>query len=222
MGSFKKELIHKIEKSASIEKDEYGEYLRKVEEEDCADGLTVSIHTGTASVLYVAELARLWAAKQWYLSKYVNRDSFPIEAQDCFPNLFFHEHVKVSMDTLNADFNRERPYIVEHLQALDHFVEEFSRLRAEGHSFPQMCRAFEDFYQHRIECSAQSSRDSARKLDYSFVDDQKNSISLRCEMHTKLKWPDMDKQHQDRIYFHPGKPEIESGKVLIVHIGTHQ
>ena len=100
------------------------------------------------------------------------------------------------------------------------FKAEFSRLRDEGSDSRKICSEFQAFF--HIECSPQSDRKSAEKLDYKFINENTGEeIVVRCELHSKLKWDGMDRENQDRIYFHPGRPEIESGIVLIVHIGTH-
>jgi hypothetical protein len=220
LSTFKRELSIRINKGTRMNEEEYDSFLEKIEQQCCPDELAISVHTGTDNPLYVATPMRYWGAKQWYLGKYVKLNDFPSDVVGCFPNLFFHKHVASSMNTLNADFSVERPMIVRHLQALNDFKLRFSPLQQKGAGYREMGREFEMF--SKIECTPQSDRDAAKKLDFSFTNQLGEPVTLRCELHTKLKWNDMDKEKQDRIYFHPGNPDIEDGKVLIVHIGTHQ
>lgn len=221
LSTLKKELSKKIARSKRIETTEYDSLINKVEQQSCPEELIMSVHRGDENPLHVATPDCYWNAKQWYLAQYVKRHEFVTTAMECFPNLYFHAHVSSAINTLNADFSQERKLIVKHLKALNDFRAMFSKLREEGADNRKMCVEFQAHF--HIECSPQTDRRSAEKLDYEFVNTGTGEkIILRCELHSKLKWSDMDKEHQDRIYFHPGKPEIENGKVLILHIGTHQ
>ena len=42
-----------------------------------------------------------------------------------------------------------------------------------------------------------------------------------CELHTKFKIFNTDRNHRDRIYFYPGKPGIRGGRIIVKYIGTH-
>lgn len=221
LSTLKKELAKRIAKSMCIGNKEYDSLIDQIEQQACQEELAMSVHLGGENPLYVSTPSRYWNAKQWYLARYVKRHDFVSAAAECFPNLYFHNHVSSSINTLNADFSQERVLIVEHLKALNDFKAEFSRLRDEGSDSRKICSEFQAFF--HIECSPQSDRKSAEKLDYKFINENTGEeIVVRCELHSKLKWNGMDRENQDRIYFHPGRPEIENGKVLIVHIGTHQ
>lgn len=220
LSTLKKELAKRIQKSSSISIEEYTCLISDVDQGVCQDELAMSVHCSTQSVLYVATPTRYWQAKQWYLSAHVNHQNFSSDIKECFPNLYFHEHVTSSLHTLNAEFSVERPHIVKHLQALNDFKPQFSALSTEGADHRRTCAAFQA-YSH-IECSPQSDRRAAQRLNYMFTSCTGEEIVVCCELHTKLKWDGMDRENQDRIYFHPGRPEIADGKVLIVHIGTHQ
>lgn len=221
LSTLKKELARRITKSTCIDAGEYDGLIDQVERQTCREELVMSVHLTDKNPLYVSTPDHYWKAKQWYLANNVKRHDFVSDAVECFPNLYFHSHVSSAISTLNADFSKERAIIVEHLRALNDFKLEFSRLREEGADNRKICAEFQAH--SRIECSPQSDRKAAEKLDYEFIrTDTGEKITVRCELHSKLKWNNMDKENQDRIYFHPGRPEIEGGKVLIVHIGTHQ
>lgn len=220
LSTLKRELAKRINRSSFIDTEEYNRLINAVDQESCENELLLSVHCSTQSVLYVSTPARYWQAKQWYLSTHVKYQDFYSDIIECFPNLYFHERVASSLHTLNADFSIERPHIVRHLQALNDFKDHFSNLRAEGTDHRRTCAEFQA-HSH-IECSPQSDRKAAQKLNYSFISCTGEKVVVCCELHTKLKWDGMDKENQDRIYFHPGKKEIANGNVLIVHIGTHQ
>lgn len=221
LSTLKRELARRIAKSMCIGDREYDNLINQVEQQTCQEKLVMSVHLGEDNPLYISTPDRYWNAKQWYLARYVKRHDFVVAAMECFPNLYFHDHVSSAISTLNADFLQERILIVEHLKALNDFKSEFSRLREEGADYREICAEFQAHF--HIECSPQSNRKAAEKLNYEFVrTDTGEKVMVCCELHSKLKWDDMDKENQDRIYFHPGRPEIASGKVLIVHIGTHQ
>lgn len=220
LRDIKKEFSIQINKGIAIDKDLYQTYLRAVNEMDGNNGLVMSVCLQDTNILYVSNPSRYWEARQWYLSTYIGRSEFIEEATGCFPNLYFHENVSSSFHTLQGDFRIERPLIVRHLQALDSFRERFSQLDRENTGYREVCEEFENA--NKIECSPQASRNSTHHLRFLFLNKKTEMMeALRCELHTKLKWGDMDRKNQDRIYFHPGKTEIEDGKVLIVHIGKH-
>ena len=220
LRDMKKELSILINKGIEIDSILYQTYLQAVDKLDGNDGLIMTVCRRETNVLYVSNISQYWKARQWYLSRYVERSGFVTEAAKCFPNLYFHNNVFSSFNTLKGDFARERPLIVRHLQALDSFRERFVQLNSENTGYREICAEFEAV--NHIECSPQASRNTTRQLRFSFYNRQtEEAETLRCELHTKLKWTGMDRENQNRIYFHPGTAGIEDGKVLIVHIGCH-
>lgn len=216
-----KELRIKLEKCRSLDHAEYSALMDTVEKNSCGQEgeLIVSIHTDTTNVLYVSTISRYWLAKQWYLSRFVKKAEFAREASECFPHLFFHNNISSSINTLNVSFTQERALIVQHLQALDGFFSRFKELRTGGMGNRDLCTAFQEYA--GIECSPQGGRGTVQNLFWEFTNAKKASIRVCCECHTKLKYKDMAAEKQDRIYFDPGSPDIEGGKILIAHIGKH-
>ena len=220
LRDIKKELSIQLNKATPIDEESYLAYLQAIDKLDASGGLVMSICCKETNVLYVGTPSRYWEAKQWYLARYVRKNEFISEATSCFPNLYFHSNVPSSFNTLNGEFITERPIIVKHLQALDAFRKRFTELSNAGVGYREMCAEFEGT--HAIECSPQASRSATLNLRFGFPNiHTATTETLCCELHTKLKWQGMDREHQDRIYFHPGKEGIAGGKVLIVHIGTH-
>lgn len=73
-----------------------------------------------------------------------------------------------------------------------------------------------------IDCSPQAARKKVQVLK----ETQMNEITgqeetVICELHTKFKTFNVDREKQDRIYFFPGKPGILGGRIIVKHIGTH-
>lgn len=219
-ADIKRELSKYLSKGQRITEDEYKEISTVVKNKELKDALIISFHISKENILYVFDVQRYLEAKQWYLSEFVSRDRFVDEAIGCFPNLVFHDSVWSSISTLNTDFKTIRPLIVKHLCALNNY-QQLPIVTGSGVSFRKIAEEIQELYS--IECSTQSGRASVQDLYYSFKDDETGATErVCCELHTKLKWKDMDKEHQDRIYFHPGKEDIYNKKILIAHIGTHK
>ena len=220
LHDMKKEISIALKKSVNITSKEYEQLLEKIDHQDCSAGLLLSIHTISGNELFICSVRRYYAAKQWYLARYISKSDFVESAEESFPHLFFHANVKSSINTLNNQFDRIRGLIVAHLTALDQFQNEFARLLKIGTGFQQIGDQFHA--NSKFECSPQAGRGTVKQLKYIFVDVFEEEVELLCDMHTKLKPLHMDSKNQDRIYFHPGHPNVEGGKVLIVFIGTHK
>ena len=221
LRDIKKELSIQISKAECIDESDYTTYLKTIDALDGSSGLAMSICCEGKNVLYVSTPDQYWEARQWFLAGYISHNDFVSEASRCFPNLFFHNNVISSFNTLNGPYLTERPIIVNHLKALNSFQPQCRELCRIGIGYRELSAKFEEEYS--IECSPQASRDSTQNLLFKFYNEKdETDESLCCELHTKLKWHGMDKVNQDRIYFHPGKNEIEAGKILVAHIGSHQ
>ena len=216
----KRELSKKIEKSRRIEDKDYSVMMNCIIRFETKGDLLLSLCKMRSDGLFIWTKENYFDKKRWYLEQQTPRCDFVHEAVECFPNVFFHENVDHSLNTLNADYNIEKPYIIAHLKALNDFHPLFVNFIKQGFDFRRICQEFMK-QNEDIECSPQSDRDSAKKLSFSFEMENNSKKTLLCELHTKLKWRGMNREKQDRIYFHPGDNKIANGKVLIVHIGTH-
>ena len=133
--------------------------------------------------------------------------------------MFFNDNINQSINTLCTDFKIVRPHIVKNLEFLDDFRARNFQPSDISLGFIKLSEKISSLYP--IECSPQASRASIHKVTFDFKDFTNKEHSVCCELHTKLKWYNMDKQNQDRIYFHPGGLDIADGKLLIGHIGRH-
>jgi hypothetical protein len=61
------------------------------------------------------------------------------------------------------------------------------------------------------------------KLTFQFPNDLGVNEDVCCEPHLKLCYSDSNNSYSNdrRIYFHEGKSNIQNGRILIGHIGTH-
>lgn len=219
-ADIKRELSILLNKSIPIESEEYDSYLEIINKMDFSTELILCLKISNASNFFVYTPNRYWESKQCFLSKYINKDNFLNEAKGCFPNLFFHDNVQSSFNTLNSDFDISRPIIVKHLSSLNKYHYDSQQWCESGVDFRKISEEIQELYD--IECSPQSNRASVRNLYFEFINIKtKQTESLCCELHTKIKWHNMDRENQDRIYFHPGKKDIQDNKVLIAYIGTH-
>lgn len=219
-ADIKRELSIHLSRSLPIELDEYNELIKVIDQSTSSNELILCFSFSEDNILFIHAPDNYWYAKQWFLSNFISKDKFIEEAKKCFPNLFFHDDVTTSFHTLNADFNFIKTIIVKHLQSLNNYYNESTCRFNSGVSFRQIASEIQSLY--KIECSPQANRDSVQKLFFDFYNTETtNEETLCCELHTKLKWDNMDREKQDRIYFHPGKRHIQDGKILVVYIGTH-
>ena len=73
-----------------------------------------------------------------------------------------------------------------------------------------------------IACSPQAGRDKVQILKETYFNTKSGQEeTVICELHTKFRKFNIDKNKQDRIYFFPGKTGIKEGKVIVKHIGKH-
>lgn len=136
--------------------------------------------------------------------------------------MFFrkNKNQETTVNTLNRKFEDIRAEIVEHLVHIDNYHSRFSEM-LEGHkSYQEIAQQF--FMDTGIDCSPQASRKKVQVLKETQINEitgQEETID--CELHTKFKTFNSDREKQDRIYFFPGKHGIAGGRIIVKHIGTH-
>lgn len=217
--SQKRELSILLSKGVAISKSEYDTLIRTMQDKKEKDNLLCSFHRSQEDVTFVFDIESYLSAKRWFLSNYTKKDDFLEDAKICFENLFFNDNINQSINTLCTDFKIVRPHIVKHLEVLDDFRAKNFQPSDISIGFRELSKKIISLYS--IECSPQAGRESIDNVTFVFKDYANNKRSICCELHTKLKWHDMDKQNQDRIYFHPGGLDFADGKLLIGYIGRH-
>ena len=215
----KRELSKLINKGVSVSKSEYDTLTTAMEDKSETNKLICSFRISRDDIMFVYDMVSYLSAKRWFLTNYTKKDDFLEDAKICFDNLFFNDDINQSINTLCTDFKIVRPHIVKHLAFLDDFRARNFQLSDISLGFIKLSERISSLYP--IECSPQASRKSIPQVTFVFKDFANNDRKVCCELHTKLKWHNMDKQNQDRIYFHPGEVDVADGKLLIGHIGKH-
>jgi len=175
---------------------------------------------GIPSPDFVWTISEYLTFKQNRLKSIKSKSVFSEELGECFMNIFFDKSVPGSINTLQTHFDDIREEIVSHLQKLDEFYESFCLCISKNNSFEETSEAFKNF--SGINCSPQAGRASVKDLKRKYMNTKtKVSEEITCELHTKFNTHNRDRSKQDRIYFHPGKPFICDGKIIVIHIGEH-
>jgi hypothetical protein len=171
--------------------------------------------------LIIYDLQNWYNFRRHFLGLYPKDVDYYIdECKKYFVNLFFHERNKRSIRAIFFDCRKK---IIEHLSALNDV-------------FPQCLRKEKQLQaalrkltiETRLDEEASLEGNAMRKKDLTFVFETTEGIpeAVYCEAHLKLCYNDnypSDKSYDTnrRIYFHPGKANIQDGKILIGHIGKH-
>ncbi len=73
-----------------------------------------------------------------------------------------------------------------------------------------------------IACSPQAGREKVQTLKEKYMNHLSGQEEVViCELHTKFKTFNINREQQDRIYFFPGKQGILDGRIIVKHIGAH-
>lgn len=147
-----------------------------------------------------------------------SKDQFKEDMEFCFPDIYFD--VSTSIHSLNRKFEDIRAEIVEHLTALNSYRVNFIQLMNKNKGYREIAMLFQQ--DTGIECSPQGDKKKLSIFKREFVNEstgQKENIN--CELHTKFKRYNIDRDKQDRIYFAPAKEGICSNRVIVIHIGRH-
>jgi hypothetical protein len=217
LNDIKRELSKRIERTKSVNEVEFDEMLKIV-------GVLNSIKT--LVLLYVEKSNfHISNIKEYYigLRRYLvmeKKDAFCKDLPDCFPNIYFSKNVESSVSTLNKKFEEIREEIIEHLTSINDYQSKFLQLLQENTSYQEIAQCFTT--DTGIACSPQAGRDKVQILKETYFNTKSGQEeTVICELHTKFRKFNIDKNKQDRIYFFPGKTGIKEGKVIVKHIGKH-
>jgi len=157
--------------------------------------------------------------RRHFLSLYPQDENFFIdECIKYFPDLYFH---KRNRETIKSILGYCPKKIVFHLAALN---DKFKDCVGTNLDRTQILKQFS--IHANLDETATLEGDAARKKDFtfSFPNDLGEDEDVCCEPHLKLCYSDTSNSYSTnrRIYFHEGKPNIQNGKILIGHIGSHR
>ena len=217
----KRELSIYISRAMSIASVKYAEVEKRIYAGEVSDEKYFFISYDYEYVLCSCDRDTYYRMKRFYLANAPSRNVFSEDLWECCENLYFHSGVASSLNTLNNEFNSIKGEIVQHLSFLNAYHASFCNHREASSSNKEVCIGFKEF--SKIDCSPQSGRDTTKTLKRSFLNTKtSNDEVILCELHTKFHTRNRNREKQDRIYFHPGKDDVENGRVLIIHIGEHQ
>ncbi|KAA6319157.1 hypothetical protein EZS27_030915 [termite gut metagenome] len=157
--------------------------------------------------------------RRHFLGKYPkNADFFISECIKYFPNLFFHERNRVTIKTILDDSPKK---IVYHLSALN---DRFRDCQYDGLNRTEILKRFSVYAKLDEEASLEGDAFRKNAFTFNFINNDRINEPVCCEPHLKLCKNDYDRAkyfNDRRIYFHEGKSNIQRGRILIGHIGTH-
>lgn len=217
LNDIKRELSRRLERAKRVSKEEFDELLGMIGKIQKIKTLALSFHR--ESIYYISTILEYYTGIRSYLAL-EKKDDFCNDLQECFPNIYFVEGVRTTMNTLNRRFEDRREEIVEHLTRLNDYRVKFGELLDEHKSFQEIALQFST--DTGIDCSPQAGRDTVQALKETRRNEATGQEeTVICELHTKFKTFNTDRERQDRIYFFPGKRDILGGKVIVKHIGKH-
>jgi hypothetical protein len=212
-----------IDHTPTITTSEYNSITRQINTHTCVSpSAFICFHETTVDPLYIKDSFGPLAARRFYLRAVSTEKEFLESASLCFPVLFFHPRIEQTMKQLSAPLSRFIDEIIFHLSALN---DQFSPL-FQIHKKENLDKVLEIFSaQEQIAATLEGDAKEAKKrLTFSFESMNGEIVDIICEPHTKLEGlrKKGDSQYRfDRIYFHPGRPDIHDGKILVAHIGKH-
>jgi hypothetical protein len=159
--------------------------------------------------------------RRYFLGLYPGNPSYYLdECKKYFVNLFFHEDNKETIKSIFADCPRK---IICHLSALNDVL---PKILIEEKQLPVVLKRLTAIAYLDEAASLEGNIAKKKRLTFEFENDTGSLEEVCCEAHLKLchndNYPNDASYSTDRrIYFHPGRYNIQNGKILIGHIGRH-
>jgi len=147
-----------------------------------------------------------------------NTEYFINECIKYYPDLFFHEN---NYQTVKDILRGSPKTIIHHLNELSN---NFIKCKLSTNNRIELMRLFNSMSDFDKKASIEGNIHRKQDLTFSFFNANGEIELIYCELHLKLLFDDFGKKllgDENRIYFHEGKKNIQSGKVLIGHIGKH-
>ncbi len=217
LNDIKRELSRRLERAECKEEGKYEEFFGKIGKLLAIKVLLLSFKG--ESVYYISTIAEYYISIRNYLAL-EKKDDFCNDLQECFPNIFFVEGIETTVNTLNRKFEDMREEIIEHLARINDYYRKFSDMLENHKSYREIAKQF--IIDTGIDCSPQAGREKVQALKETRINEVTGQEeTVVCELHTKFKTFNIDKEKQDRIYFFPGKQGILGGRIIVKHIGTH-
>jgi hypothetical protein len=171
--------------------------------------------------LIIYSLQNWFVFRRYFLGQYPGTPSYYIdECKKYFVNLFFHEDNKNTIKSIFAECPKK---ILYHLSALNDFLPKIMR---EEKQLQEVLKKLTAAGCLDEKASLEGNIAKKKKLTFGFKNDEGGFEDVCCEAHLKLCYNDKHPHDTSysanrRIYFHPGKPGVQNGRILIGHIGKH-
>ena len=141
----------------------------------------------------------------------VSEDRFIEVCANAFPNLFFVPDLKKQFRRFHSPYADLRPLLIRDLAGLN---DHFQRIFRENNGSP-----FETSRRMAPLCNVNVSREGPGTHANSNAMKAREIVVqgtvITCEWHSKLH-PNID-----RIYFHPGKPELANNRIIVGIFADH-
>lgn len=192
---------------------------------------SVSKCTGVISMVPIDGIASqsqiIYDRDSWFDFRRYHLGLFPGEASyfidECrkyYPNMFFHEHNKTSINVILKNFSQT---IIFHLNGIHDVLPDIMKKHPELNQ-TELLRELSNKAEFP-EVATPEGGGNKGNMKFKFkLDEKDKEVDVLCELHAKLCYDDSNdgKYHKDkRIYFHKGRTDIAGGKILIGHIGKH-
>ena len=217
LNDIKRELSRYIEKTTFMDEEEFDKFFGQIGRLYAVKVLALSFKK--ENIYHISTIAEYYAGIRNYLVT-EKKDEFCNDLQDCFPSIYFAKGIGTTVNTLNQRFEEIQREIVDHLVQINDYHAKFLELLEKHKSYQEIAREFS--MDTGIECSPQAGRAKIQALKELCLNEISGQDEIVvCELHTKFKTFNIDRERQDRIYFFPGKKGILGGKIIVKHIGTH-
>ena len=208
LRDMKREISIMINKAKKVSAEEYVQLLQNVGKVDGSRTLILDFEK--EGVYYVSTIEEYYLGLRKYLLL-EKKDDFCKDMLECFPNIYFDEGINATINSLNRNFDELKEEIVEHLTQINDYHAKFIYLLSQNKSNQAISQEFHA--DTGIECSPQAGRKGVEALKISCYNEISQRMEVvKCELHTKFKKFNIDREKQDRIYFFPGRQGIKEGK----------
>jgi hypothetical protein len=158
--------------------------------------------------------------RRYFLGLYPKDSDFFIdECVKYYPNLFFHEQNKISINSVLDAFSAN---ITKHLGYLNDVFYTYRDRAFDNESVKY--QTFTSECNLEADAASKDNNNVKEKLTFSFLDKMGREESIVCYPHLRLCKSDIpgdSHYYQNRIYFHENTSDFHDGRILIGHIGGH-
>ena len=193
---------------------------RLVQSKDECNGLLTFFNSNHfINELQVKNIQDWYIFHRYCLGKFpLDEENFYLECTRYYPKVSFHQNIPVTLKKLEGGLDSFSQSITKALSQLN---DEFHKY----HNPTDRITSLRKFSSASgFETTPEGDLQKKKRLNFEFIDQSKNLVTVCCEPHIKLSNSDIDGDshfYSNRIYFHEGRADIYSGRILVAHIGKH-